>query len=149
MICFDKVGTNYKLSDILSSIGLEQLKNIEILLNRRRELAKNYSRLFSDMNSIIIPEVTKNGLHSYQSYCILIENRDAILKNLRKEGIEVQIGTYSLHMHPAYQNKKLFTIKGSMSGSKYSHSHCLALPLFHEMISEQQEYIVNRLSRNI
>jgi len=147
MICFDKVGTNYKLSNILSAVGLGQLRKIKMLLKRRRELAERYNQLFSGLKGIIIPEITKDGFHSYQSYCILIKNRDEILKSMREEGTEVQIGTYSLHMHPVFQDKGLFTIKGKMSGSKYTFNHCLALPLFHEMTTEQQDYIVNQICR--
>jgi dTDP-4-amino-4,6-dideoxygalactose transaminase len=32
---FQRVGTNYKLSDILAAVGLEEMKNIDMLLSRR------------------------------------------------------------------------------------------------------------------
>lgn len=34
---FEMMGTNYKLSNLLSAIGLAQLEKIDVLLNRRRE----------------------------------------------------------------------------------------------------------------
>jgi perosamine synthetase len=148
-ICFDKVGTNYKLSNVLSAIGLAQLKQIKLLLIHRRELAGRYNELFAGKNKITAPQVTKNGLHSYQSYCIFIESRDEILNGMRSEGTEVQIGTYALHMHPAFQNQDIFTLKGEFPGSGYAYTHCLTLPLFHEISQGQQEYIVNRVCKNI
>jgi dTDP-4-amino-4,6-dideoxygalactose transaminase len=64
---------------------------------------------------------------------------------MRSKGIEVQIGTYSLHMHKAFQNDKSVRLHGSFENSIYAFNHCLALPLFHELTFEQQEFIVEEL----
>jgi len=146
-INFDMIGTNYKLSNILSAIGLEQMKNINLLLAKRRTLAARYDRLFGDIKSIQLPVVVKEGNHSYQSYCLLTSARNNILNSLRPMGIEVQIGSYSLHLHQAFQNKKQFTIQGSMSGSISSFNKCLALPLFHDLTEQEQDYIVENVKQ--
>jgi perosamine synthetase len=144
-IVFEIPGTNYKLSNVLSAIGLGQMKEIEILLARRRELAAKYDHLLRDLNDLIIPKTTINGNHSYQSYCIFTTSRDRILNIMRSEGTEVQIGTYSLHMHPAFQNSSNFTVISDMTGSRKAYETCLTLPLFHYLTEVEQIYIVNRL----
>lgn len=142
---FDIIGTNYKLSNILAAVGLVQMNYINELLSKRRELAKNYTELLMSTNSIAIPSVTSNGLHSYQSYCVHVSNRDEIMKQMRKEGIEVQIGTYSLHMHRAYDKNKKCRFVGCMEGSRYCFMNCLTLPLFNDLPYESQHLIVNKL----
>jgi dTDP-4-amino-4,6-dideoxygalactose transaminase len=142
---FEMMGTNYKLSNLLSAIGLAQLEKIDDLLSRRRELADNYLDLLKNIKGVSIPKTTEKGKHSYQSFCIFIENRDEIMKSMRSKGIEVQIGTYSLHMHKAFQNDKSVRLHGSFENSIYAFNHCLALPLFHELTFEQQEFIVEEL----
>lgn len=144
-IVFEIPGTNYKLSNVLSAIGLGQMKEIEILLARRRELAKKYDILFREVPDINIPETTPYGKHSYQSYCLFTKSRDRILNMMRSEGTEVQIGTYSLHMHPAFQNSSNYTLLSEMPGSQKANESCLTLPLFHELTEVEQTYIVNRL----
>jgi dTDP-4-amino-4,6-dideoxygalactose transaminase len=144
-IHFGMVGTNYKLSNVLSAIGLGQLKDIDNLLHRRRKLADNYSQLFAGQNGIVIPSVTPGGVHSYQSYCLLVDDRDRIMHIMRQGGIEVQIGTYSLHVHDAFKNKTDFTCLGDLSGSKLAFSQCLTLPLYHDLSMEQQQDIANKL----
>lgn len=148
-ITFDIPGTNYKLSNILSAIGLGQMKCIDQLLEKRRTLASRYDSLLGKFNGIQLPSVVKQGLHSYQSYCIMTSSRDKIMNALRPQGIEVQIGTYSLHMHPAFQNKKLYTIYGAMSGSLASYNQCLTLPLFHDLTDIEQDYVVNNVKQFI
>ena len=66
VVTFEMIGTNYKLSNILSAIGLAQLEKIEVLLNRRIELADNYLKLLKNIKGVSIPKTTENGIHSYQ-----------------------------------------------------------------------------------
>jgi len=144
---FEIVGTNYKLSNVLAAIGLGQMKKIYILLQRRRELAANYYRLIGDSQKILIPHITTRGIHSYQSFTIFVEERDKIMKGMREKGIEVQIGTYSLHMHKAFQKNPLIRLSPSYKNSRWIYDHCLTLPLYHDLSFEQQETIIMELKK--
>ena len=146
---FDKVGTNYKLSDVLSAIGLEQIKQVDKLLDRRIELAGHYDSLLSDSSDVLIPEITATGKHSYQSYCVYVENRDFVLNDLRSRQIEVQIGSYALHQLPAFAESSDCRIEGDMSGADYAASHALVLPLYHDLAYEDQVYVVEELQNSI
>ena len=144
-IQFNTVGTNYKLTNIQSAIGLGQMEHIDYLLENRRLSSTRYNRLFENIQGIKLPKTTENGRHSYQSYCILTKARNQIMNTLRPQGVEVQIGTYSLHMHPAFQNQHHFRFSGDMNGSISAYNNCLALPLFHDITEEEQNYIVSRI----
>jgi len=148
-IRFDIVGTNYKLTNFQSAIGLGQMEHIDMLLKRRKSISARYNSLFAHVEGITFPKTTTNGNHSYQSYCILTEARDQIMNTLRPQGVEVQIGTYSLHMHPAFQDGQFFTISGKMNGSISAYNKCLTLPLFYDMTEEEQDYIVSRIKELI
>jgi len=146
---FDIIGTNYKLSNILSAVGLVQLEKIEMLLGRRRELADNYICLLSQNENVSLPETTEFGKHSYQSFCIFIRERDRVMAEMREKGIEVQIGTYSLHLHDAFKNNKLVKLFETFENSLYAFNHCLVLPLYHQLTFDEQEYIVDNLFQAI
>lgn len=146
---FERIGTNYKLSNILAAVGLVQLKQVDKLLNKRLELVENYKKLLQDVDKVIIPEVTNDGLQSYQSFCIFVPNRNEIMAKMRSEGIEVQIGTYALHQHKAFQNSDYCRLVGEFEGSLYAFEHCLTLPLYNELSFEQQELIVQKLIDNL
>jgi len=144
---FEQPGTNYKLSDILAAVGLVQMKHIDDLLSKRCLLARRYVEYLQDNPQVIIPETTPQGVHSYQSFCLFVENRNQIMQELRAQGIEAQIGTYSLHMHKAFKNNPNCKIVGDMVGSRYAYDHCMALPLYHDLTADDQEYVVDTLSR--
>ncbi len=139
---FERIGSNYKLSNILAAIGLVQMKHIDELLDRRLELAQNYIDLLKGQENIIIPKTTEQGKHSRQSFCVYVPERDRVMKVMREKGIEVQIGTYSLHMHKAFNDNDNCKIIGQMPGSKYAFKHCLTLPMYHEMSDSEQDYVI-------
>ncbi len=142
---FERIGTNYKLSNVLAAIGLVQMKHIDQLLDKRRILSERYYDLLNKYEKIKFPETTREGINSYQSFCIFIDDRDYIMKTMRSKGVEVQIGTYSLHMHPAFRPSSECLIKDYMIGSRYACDHCLVLPLFHEMTDKEQDIVVDTL----
>jgi len=146
-IVFERIGTNYKLSNILAAVGLAQMTHIDELLNKRIELANRYKELLSGAENISIPNITALGKHSYQSFCIFVQQRDRVMKEMRDEGIEVQIGTYAMHMHPAFRAGSQVIHHGNMSGSRFAFEHCLTLPLYHDLTEEDQYMVAQRLTR--
>ena len=147
-IQFNIIGTNYKLTNIQAAVGLGQLENIDELLSKRILLANNYKKLVKNIEKISLPQVLNpklNCQHSFQTYIVYVENRDRIMSEMRSKGIEVQIGSYSLHMHNAFNNNPLVEIKGDMSNSKWCFEHALALPLFNDLTFEIQEIVISEL----
>jgi dTDP-4-amino-4,6-dideoxygalactose transaminase len=142
---FSRIGTNYKLSDIQAAVGLVQMRHIKPLLDQRLQLSRNYLDLLARQEHVIIPETTAHGKHSRQSFCVFVKNRDEVMHQMRETGIEVQIGTYALHMHKAFNANKNCHIAGDMSNSRYVFDHCLTLPLYDAMTAADQEYVVSQL----
>lgn len=142
---FERIGTNYKLSDLLAAVGVGQMQLIDELLKRRRLLAEQYIAMLDTHPKILIPQTTASGSHSRQSFCVYIDNRDHVVQAMREAGIEVQIGTYALHMHPAFAESGRCRISGDMTQSRYAFHHCLTLPLYHEMTDQDQRYVVDKL----
>ncbi len=143
---FAMIGTNYKLSNILAGVAIPQMNIIDKLLNKRIELANNYIELLKNNDEIKIPKTTSKGKHSYQTFIIFINDRDRVMCELRKVGIEVQIGTYSLHMHKAFENKN-FKLENNYPSSEYAYEYALALPMYHEMTKKEQKIVIMELKK--
>lgn len=144
---FTRFGTNYKLSDILSAVGLAQLQKIERIIRKRRMKAKIYNELLSKIDYVELQEPTLNSRHTYQSYvcCITKPNlRDKIRKELAQHNVETQIGTYALHCLPAFKN---CLKKGNLSNSEYLYKNTISLPLHHELQTKDQEFICNTIRK--
>jgi dTDP-4-amino-4,6-dideoxygalactose transaminase len=146
---FTGEGTNYKLSDVLAAIGNAQMDKIDRIINRRIELAKNYNDLLADVDCIRPPEKRKDTRHTYQSYAIYIEKggiRDKVMKDLRKENIETQIGTYALHLQPSYKGAKRI---GNLKRAEKLYRNLLTLPICDWMKRKDQELVVSKLKSSI
>jgi dTDP-4-amino-4,6-dideoxygalactose transaminase len=138
-------GTNYKMSNIVAAIGLEQLKKLPGILHDRINKAMIYTELLVNVRNIKTPEVRKGMRHVFQSYCIYIEKdslRDRLRQDLATKGIETQIGTYALHLEPSYSDVKRI---GNLHNSELLFKNLLTLPLHHELSQEDQEYVVNSI----
>ena len=76
---------------------------------------------------ILVLNPKQNCQHSFQTYVVYVENRDKVMREMRAKGIEVQIGSYSLHMHNAFNNNSNVEIIGGLTNSKWCYDHALAL----------------------
>ena len=132
-------GTNYKLSDILGAIGIAQMSKIEKIIQNRRKMARVYDELLSNVDFIEPQKTIPNSRHTYQSYtCYLTRPnlRDKIRKKLASQNIESQIGTYALHLLPAFKRTKR---KGSLQNSDFLYKNSISIPLHEEIKQSDQE----------
>jgi len=148
-VVFEDVGTNCKLSDLQSAVGLMQMKQFQKLFDRRRKQAAYYTDLLKDCPGVTLPATTPRGRHSYQSYCIYVEKRDLVLKRMRTMGIEAQIGSYFLPGQPVYRADTMSRIAGELTASRWVDQHCLCLPLYHQMTKKIQQKVVSTLAASI
>jgi len=145
-IVFKRPGFNFRLSDILSAIGIEQLKKLDATIKRRQELAKKYSELLEDTEGIWTPKTTSYSNHTFQSYVLLLDKkgaRDKIIKALAEKGIQSQIGTYAVHLQPAYSSQGWKS--GDCPNSETAFADTLTLPLYTQMTNEEQDKVVKEL----
>ncbi|MDE1766225.1 MAG: DegT/DnrJ/EryC1/StrS aminotransferase family protein [Thaumarchaeota archaeon] len=138
---FIQDGTNYKLSDILSALGLAQFSRLEKIITKRLQMAKIYDELLSKISVIEPQKTTVGGRNTRQSYTCYVTKehlRDKIREKLAHENIESQIGTYALHRLPVF--KKCLR-KGSLSNSTFLYKNSISLPMHEELSQDDQELI--------
>ena len=146
---FETIGTNYKLSNVLSAIGLVQMKKIEKIIETRIQKAKIYQELLSKIVNIKPAYVGKNTRQTFQSYTCYVQKdgyRDKIRKALADENIQSQIGTYALHLEPAYKNMKKV---GDLNNSELLYKNALTLPLHKDLTLDDQEKICKIIKENL
>lgn len=85
---YDKLGFNYRMTDIQAAIGRGQLRRIKSIIKARRIRAKKY---LSDItNSEIVLPNWREG-HVWHQFTLRSKERQKYMKRLRKEGIESKI----------------------------------------------------------
>ena len=112
---FEMAGFNYRMTEVQALLGIYQMKNIDKIINQKRNLAKIYSKILSNIKGVKLPQEMPYGRHTYQSYVVLLDkkiNRNKVIKIMRKKGIETTLGTYALHAQP-FLSKIMATEQGS------------------------------------
>jgi perosamine synthetase len=121
-------GLNYRLSDILCAVGIPQARRIGELLAERTRIAAGYTERLRDL-PVLLPRADDGDVHGWQAYVVQVDDRDRILAELRAQGIEAQIGTYSLPLLGAYSDQ------GEFPGARRVFERALALP-FHTRLTD-------------
>ncbi len=143
---FVAMGTNLRMPDILSTIGVEQLKKIDKIIAKRTKIARQYNELIKDIDWIKTPfDFEPHIKHNFQTYAVYLEKenvRDKIIIELRKRDIETQIGTYALHLQPSLS--KVYR-SGPLKNSTKLYKNLLTLPICHDMDFLDQERVINEI----
>ncbi len=121
-------GLNFRLSDVLCAIGITQTRRLAELLATRERLAAAYAERLAGL-PVDLPGADEGDRHGWQAYVIQVDRRDDVLRALREQGIEAQIGTYALHHLAAYAGQ------GPFPGADRVAARALALP-FHSRLTE-------------
>jgi perosamine synthetase len=140
-------ATNFRLSDVLAAIGVEQLKKKQEIIRRRQELASRYHELLEPVKGVCRPKTVPGGTHTYQSYCVYVEAgdddlRDELIEDLAEQEIETQIGTYALSNTDAFGDA---TRGSDLSTAHALEANLLTLPVAHSMTDKDQQRVVDAL----
>lgn len=112
------IGYNFRLGEIESAIGIEQLKKLSKYVSRRQMLAKKLTEGLSSLKGLRPPVVKNDCTHSYYVYPILLDinslslDAEKIAHALKAEGVLVTSSYQNLHLLPMYQNKIAYGSKG-------------------------------------
>jgi dTDP-4-amino-4,6-dideoxygalactose transaminase len=141
---YELLGMNSRLDSIQAAILRVKLKYLDKWAEGRRRNAQRYDTLIAEHNlkkSITPPATPSHYLHVFNQYTIRASRRDALKAHLQQQGIPTEIYyPYPLHLQPAFAN--LGYRPGSMPVSEQASAEVLSLPIFTELMSEQQAAVV-------
>lgn len=137
-----ELGYNYRLTDFQAALGISQLKRADKALERRREIAGIYKNAFKDKKYILSQSGDVLG-HAYHLYIIQVENRKGLYDYLRLNNIFCQVHYIPVHTMPYYKAQGYK--KGSMPISEKYYEHCLSLPMFPTLTSEEQNFVIKTI----
>ena len=139
-------GFNYRLDEIRSALGLNQLKRVNELNSKRLIASKFLTKKLSTLPGLITPKIFNNYEHNYHLYIIRIKkeygmNRDKVFKELKENGIQASLHYKPLHEFSAYE--KLTKTYDKLINSKQIYKENLSLPLYPGITKKELNYVVN------
>jgi dTDP-4-amino-4,6-dideoxygalactose transaminase len=147
----EEVGFNSRLDTLQAAILRVKLPHLDSWSQRRRDHADTYTRLLTDAGLsevVTAPFVRPDARHIFHQYVIRVpaERRDALIEHLKQNGVGTKI-YYPVPLHLQECFRYLGYTEGDFPESERAARETLALPMFPELTSEQQQYVVETISR--
>jgi dTDP-4-amino-4,6-dideoxygalactose transaminase len=144
-----RVGLNSRLDAIQAAILSVKLKYLDAWEAKRRHNAQTYKSLFAragldEPGLIQLPEEMPNSRHVYNQYVIRARDRDRLREHLERKGIQTAIYyRIPLHLQPCFGY--LGYKAGDLPHSERAANQALALPVYPELSTDAQEYVVESI----
>ena len=142
------VGFNSRLDALQAVVLSAKLKHLSEWNEARRQAARRYDELLSDLDAVTLPVTLPGNEHVWHLYVVRVPQRDAVLRKLKEAGIGAAVH-YLLPIHLQGAFKHLPYKRGDFPVAEAASDEVLSLPIFPEMTAEQQMYVVNELQRSL
>lgn len=141
---FSSFGFNFRMSELQAVMGLTQLKNLNEIILHRQQVRDLYSKMLTPLG-FRQQAVSTNCSHNVQSIVFKVPdyvNRDQLIEQLQRKGIETTIGTYCQSGLPYYKAKYQSVQKNAF----FLQNNTITLPCFQDvpwkMVCEQIKRLI-------
>jgi perosamine synthetase len=133
----ERLGYNFRLSDINCALGISQLEKIEEIVEKRNKVALKYYDLLKGIDNIKLPPLPKENIRmSWFVFVIQVKNRDLFIEKLREKEIGCSAYFPCVHLMKFYKEKYGYK-EGDFPISENISKKTMAIP-FHTNLSEKE-----------
>ncbi|AQT68601.1 UDP-4-amino-4-deoxy-L-arabinose--oxoglutarate aminotransferase [Anaerohalosphaera lusitana] len=154
-LAHERLGYNYRLSDINCALGIVQLSRIGEFVEKRKQVAAMYQELLADEKRLIVPKAPAGCEMSWFVFVvriadenITIEQRNAVLQAMLDRGVQV-----SNYFPPVYLQPFIAQEYGLKEGDfPITDAVCkstIALPFHNNLTQEEVETVCKELKASL
>ncbi|HET9368268.1 MAG TPA: DegT/DnrJ/EryC1/StrS family aminotransferase [Candidatus Udaeobacter sp.] len=155
-----EIGYNWRPSEFNALLGLEQMRRVDEILQRRRQIAREYDRKLKALKipGIKLLEIPARVQSSYYKYILYLEpplEREKLKQILKQEyGVSLPGELYNRNCHtqPVFDRYPEAVVpqpKESFPETEYVVSHHFCLPLYPSLQDEQVDDVVASLDKAV
>jgi perosamine synthetase len=150
----ERLGYNFRLSDINCALGIMQLSRIDEIKAKRKQVAKWYQEMLADNNRLIVPTEPAGCDISWFVFVIrladdfTLEQRDKILEAMRNEGI--QVGNYfpPVLLQP-FMAERFGYSQGDFPITESVCKSTIALPFYNNLTKDEVTVVCRQLKETL
>ncbi len=152
----ERLGYNYRLSDLNCALGAVQLARLDQVLRARAAVAARYTEVLRErVPEVIVPAPPPPGAEiSWFVYVVRLQDefsradRDRVLEYLRSRGIGCNNYFSPIHLQPFY--RQMFGYKpGDFPVTEHVADRTIALPFFNQLTGAQVEAVSEALAAGV
>ena len=146
----ERLGYNFRLSDINCALGIVQLSRIEQFKAKRQQLAKWYQEMLADDDRLILPAEPAGCDVSWFVFVLRLADsfarrqRDIVLKAMRNRNI--QVGNYfsPVHLQP-FMVRQFGYKQGDFPVAESVSERTIALPFYNNLTYDETAIVCRTL----
>ena len=140
-----ELGYNYRLSDVACSLGISQLKKLNIFQEKRHKIAKIYHKKLH-----IKPLYEYTPKSSYHLFVVRypfknFDEKAKFFKNMQKKGIFLQYHYIPINSQPFYRKLGYKYSKKEFPKMDKYYLEAFSLPIYPSLSEEAQNYVIEKL----
>jgi perosamine synthetase len=144
----DRLGFNYRLSDVASAIGLAQLERLDGMLADRARVAARYREALSGIEGLVLPcEDSGGNRRGWFVFVVQLPHgvdRDETIRALAQRGIQSKPYLPAIHLMSFYR-ERFGHREGEFPVCEAIAARSVALPFFPAMSDGQVERVARAL----
>ncbi|MDP9174673.1 MAG: DegT/DnrJ/EryC1/StrS family aminotransferase [Planctomycetota bacterium] len=151
-LAHQRLGYNYRLSEINAALGVAQMARLDEILEGRRRVAQHYMERLMTNRHLILPTLLQDTQMSWFVFVVRLSDlfdpadRDQIIRDLRAEGIGCSNYFPPIHLQP-YMAESLNSRPGDFPVCEYVSARTLALPFYTKMTKAQITRVCDTLEK--
>lgn len=148
----ERMGYNYRFSELHAALGIAQMERIEGILNKRDKVAQMYNSKLKKVPGVMIPYIAPEvNRMSWFVYVIRLDehiDRNKVMQYLLDSDIGCRPYFTPIHLQKYF--REVFGYKeGDFPITERVASSTIALPFFNNLEEEQIEYVIVKLNKAI
>jgi perosamine synthetase len=144
----DRLGFNYRLSDIACALGLAQLERLDGMLSDRARVAKGYREALAGVEGLQLPCLDRGGdVRGWFVFVVQLPygvERNGVIRALAELGVQSKPYLPAIHLMSFYR-ERFGHRKGEFPVCEDVAARSLALPFFPEMSESQVARVAEAL----
>jgi perosamine synthetase len=136
-------GYNFRMSNLLAALGVEQMKRLEKMNAARRAVVARYLDALALEERLELPRVAEGRTHVWQMFTVLLRDADRseFLRRLRSVGVGASVHfDPPVHLQPRYRDAAVGP--GGLSRTEFVAEHIVTLPLYPTMSGDDVEHVI-------
>jgi len=145
----ERLGYNYRLTEIQAAIGVAQMRRLPDLISRRQVVANAYMQRLMGTSDLIMPTVCEGSAMSWFVFVVRLASgytaaeRDRIIKGMRNHDVGSSDYFPCIHLQPFYQ--QLGYREGDFPIAESVSQRTLALPFFCDITAREIDLVCQTL----
>ena len=139
-------GFKYNMTDIAAALGLQQLRRLMELRERRHAMAQRYSEAFADLPVRLPPVGDIADLHAWHLYILRLTdrapmNRDEFIQRMAERKIGTSVHFIPLHRQP-YWRQTYQLDSEAYPAAEDTFLRAVSLPLYTRMTEDDERRVI-------